>query len=346
MLILLTLIVTIGDTLPIYLLLPLMLIFYSSNSVYDVAHLAWGSALSQGPDDTARLFGAREWAAKWVLILAFAAPALAQALIPGLSLQGRIIAYASLCLIALPVALWAIARLRPGERIATESLTAVGWRQEVALTLKFRPLVLLLIVQFLNAFAFGSLTALFVFYADGVLRLDSQSSLLLFATFVGGALFTPLWIMAIRRFGKPQTMIGMAVWLMAVLSWAYIIPSASVVQAALFSLVLGSGFVGLIFIHGMIADLAPIDAARCGRDRTALLFAILHVLQKGGTASAIGISYAALDLIGFEAKAASASAREILLLFTGLPAAAWAIMIMLLIPLARAHALAKPAESH
>ncbi len=346
MLVLLTLIVTIGDTLPIYLLLPLMLIFYSSNSLYDVAHLAWGSALARGPDDTARLFGAREWSAKWVLIAAFAAPALAQLLIPGLSMQGRIIAYASLCLLALPVALVAIAKLKPGRDISVETGSGIGWRAEIAATLGFRPLVLVVMVQFLNAFAFGSLTALFVFYADGVLGLDNRSSVLLFATFIGGAIFTPFWIWAARKFGKARMMMGMGLWLIAVLSSANVISSNNVVHAGLFSAVLGSGFVGLLFIHGLIADLIPQDTLRCGRDRTGFLFAILHVLQKAGTASAIAVSYIALDLIGFDAKDAGASADKILMLFTGLPTLAWALMIIILFGLVRRPALALAPESH
>jgi glycoside/pentoside/hexuronide:cation symporter, GPH family len=346
MLILLTLIVTIGDTLPIYLLLPLMLVFYSSNSLYDVAHLAWGSALARSPDDSARLFGAREWSAKWVLIAAFAAPALAQLLIPGLSLQGRIMAYASLCLVALPVALIAIAKLKPGREVAVDTGSGIGWRAEIAATFNFRPLVLVTLVQFLNAFAFGSLTALFVFYADGVLGLDDRSSVLLFATFIGGAVFTPLWIWAARKFGKAQMMIGMGLWLIAVLSSANLLSSSNVWHAVIFSTVLGSGFVGLLFIHGLIADLTPEDTARCGRDRTGFLFAILHVLQKAGTASAIAVSYIALDLIGFDAKNAAASADGILALFTGLPALAWVVMIGLLIMLVRQPPLALAAESH
>ncbi len=346
MLILLTLIVTIGDTLPIYFLLPLMLIFYSSNSLYDVAHLAWGSALACNPDDTARLFGAREWSAKWVLIAAFAAPALAQLLIPGLSMQGRIIAYASLCLLALPVALVAIAKLKPGGDTPVETGSGIGWRAEIAATLGFRPLILVVMVQFLNAFAFGSLTALFVFYADGVLGLDNRSSVLLFATFIGGAIFTPFWIWAARKFGKARMMIGMGLWLIAVLSSANVISSNNIVHAGIFSAVLGSGFVGLLFIHGLIADLIPEDTLRCGRDRTGFLFAILHVLQKAGTASAIAVSYGALDLIGFDAKDAAASADSILMLFTGLPTLAWAVMILILFGLLRRPALALARESH
>lgn len=190
---LLFLLLALGDVLPFWALLPLLLLFYSSFSLYDVAYLSWGSALATTTDASSRLFGAREWSAKIVLVLAFAMPAAAQALIPGLSLEGRIIAYASLVALALPLALAMTMRIPP--RLPVEE-AAIDWRSEMMLTLAFRPLLLLYGIQFFNSFAFGTLTALFVFYADGVLGLDGSSSLLLFATFIGGAISTPLWTWA------------------------------------------------------------------------------------------------------------------------------------------------------
>ena len=83
LILLLALLVTIGDRLDFWALLPLLLLYYSCYSLFDVAHLAWGSALSNGRSEvSARLFGAREYAAKFVLVIAFAAPALAQFLVP------------------------------------------------------------------------------------------------------------------------------------------------------------------------------------------------------------------------------------------------------------------------
>src|SRR3546814_9066590 len=47
-------------------------------------------------------------------------------------------------------------------------------------------------------------------------------------------------------------------------------------QAVGFSLMLGTGFVGLLFIYSMLADLIPRDSERCGRNRSAFLFALLR----------------------------------------------------------------------
>ena len=326
--VLLLAIVTIGNSLPFAALFLLMIFFYSSYSLYEVAQLSWGAALVRSPADSALLYGMRDWFAKIALIAAFAAPAAAQLLIPGISLQGRILAYASLFLVMVPVALFAMRWVPPRTVVAEPG---IGWRSEIRASLGFPPLMLLFAVQFLNAFAFGSLTSLFVFFAAAVLDLDAQSAVLLFASFVGGANASPLWTLAARRFGKPQAMIAMALLVSAFLLGTLVQEPRGLGQSAGFSLFLGTGFVGLLFIYSMLADLIPRDAVRCGRSRSAFLFALLNLMQKGGVAAAIAVSYALLGLVGFDPQNGEASARELHLLFVLLPVASWTIMIGLLL---------------
>jgi Na+/melibiose symporter-like transporter len=248
---------------------------------------------------------------------------LAQALIPGLDLQGRILAYVGLLLLALPLALWAIHRLPP-RAIAPEP--GIGWRAEIKVSLKMRALLLVWLAQILGAFSFGSLTATFIFFADGYLRLDAQGALLLFGTFIGGAIATPAWIQIARRLGKPVAMACNCLWLISLLLIAWALPPGIFVVALLFSMGLGSGFMGLIFIHGMIADIAPHDRALSGRDRTAFLYALTNLLQKFGNAIAVGITYALLGLYGFDAARPEASDDVIRWLFLTLPPIGWGLM--------------------
>ncbi|MBL8652423.1 MAG: MFS transporter [Sphingopyxis sp.] len=325
---LLLVIVTIGDMLPFAALFLVMIFFYSSYSLYEVAQLSWGAALVRTPADSALLYGMRDWFAKIALIAAFAAPAAAQLLIPGISLQGRILAYASLFIVMVPLALFAM-RLVPLRSVVAEP--GIGWRNEIRASLGFPPLMLLLGVTFLNSFAFGSLTSLFVFFAAAVLDLDAQSAVLLFASFIGGAIASPLWTLAARRFGKPRGMIAMALLVIALLLGTLAQEPRGLAQAAGFSLMLGTGFVGLLFIYSMLADLVPRDAERCGRSRSAFLFALLNLMQKFGVAAAIAVSYALLGLVGFDPQDGKAAARELHLLFVLQPAISWTIMIGLLL---------------
>ena len=320
--------VTVGDHLPFAALFLMMVLFYSSYSLYEVAQLSWGSALVRTPADSALLYGMRDWFAKIALILAFAAPAAAQLLIPGVSLQGRIMAYASLFLLMVPIALFAI-RLVPPRAVLAEP--GIGWRQEIAASLSFPPLMLLFGVQFLNSFAFGSLTSLFVFFAAAVLDLDGQSAVLLFASFIGGALASPVWTFLARRFGKPPMMIAMGLLISGLLVLTLMQEPRGLAQSVGFSLMLGTGFVGLLFTYSMLADLLPQDMARCGRGRSAFLFALLNLMQKFGVAAAIAVSYLALDLVGFDPKNGAASARALHLIFVLQPTASWIVMVGLLL---------------
>ena len=102
-------------------------------------------------------------------------------------------------------------------------------------------------------------------------------------------------------------------------------------QAVGFSLMLGTGFVGLLFTYSMLADLIPRDSERCGRSRSAFLFALLNLMAKFGVAAAIAVSYAALDIVGFDPQNGEAAARELHLIFALQPTAAWMAMIGLLI---------------
>lgn len=329
---LLPLLVIWGDDLNFWVLLPLLLLFYSSFSLFDVAHLSWGAALANNADDSARLFGNREFAAKIILLLAFALPAIAQGVIPDIDLQGRILAYASLMALLLPLALFVISRL-PGRPVSHDP--GIGWRHELKVSLNCPPLMLLLLVQLMTSFSFGALSSTFIFFADGYLQLDARGALLLFGTFVGGALFTPFWTWAARRFGKPQTMLLDCLWLITAMLTAILLPKGSFVASLAFTLFLGGGFMGLIFLHGMIADLAPYDRAQCGRDRSAFLYAIVNLMQKFGNAIAVGVSYALLGFYGFDAARPEDSQELVRNLFLGLPIIGWTIAFVVLLFLRR-----------
>ena len=73
------------------------------------------------------------------------------------------------------------------------------------------------------------------------------------------------------------------------------------------------------------------DSERCGRNRSAFLFALLNLMAKFGVAAAIAVSYAALDVVGFDPQNGRAAAREQHLIFALQPTAAWMVMIGLLV---------------
>jgi glycoside/pentoside/hexuronide:cation symporter, GPH family len=311
------LIVLFPTTLSGPLLLLTLLLLYSVYSVYDVAHAAWGAGLATNEADTARIFGAREFWSKISLIFAFGLPAAMQALDPGVNLFNRIVAYAGLAIATIPIAL-VVSRGLPAVNTAQKAVT-IHWRREIRTLLRAPVLLLLVGIQLLGAVAIGALASLFVFFADGVMRLDHAGSILLFCTFLGGAIGVPVWTWFGARYGKATTLIWLLGWISASLLSALILPRGSLVPALVYALVLGSGFVLPIFLFGLMADAAPDDATTAGRDRTAFLLSLITVAQKVGNALAIGIGYTLLDLFDFDARAPERSSSVILWLFTGIP---------------------------
>lgn len=305
-------------------------------SVFDVAHLAWGSALTEDKAQSSRLFGAREWSGKIFVLLAFAAPAIVQLWQPDLKIDGQILAYGTLAAVAVPISLWSATRL-PARPIMPQP--TVNFREELTTILGFRPLKLLICAQALNTFGLGAMTSLYVFYIAGVLGLESQGPILLLISFVGGILMTPVWIKIALRLGKPRGMMIMSLWLVAVLQVSFFLPKGEFATAALFVFALGSGFAGLIFVYGMASDLVPAYKKESGLDRAGLLFSLTNVTQKIGTAAGIGVSYVALDMLRFDAKNPAASADSLSLLYVGIPTLGWLGVALIMLPLSREQSL-------
>ena len=92
---------------------------------------------------------------------------------------------------------------------------------------------------------------------------------------------------------------------------------------------------GLIFIFGMIADYAPVDAQICGRDRTAFIFATGNLMQKLGNASALAISYWLLGQFGFDPEHAQEHGDIVRNIWAGLPIAAWGLAAIVALFLVR-----------
>src|SRR3546814_13230508 len=103
--------------------------------------------------------------------------------------------------------------------------------------------MLLLGVQFLNSFAFGSLTSLFVFFAAAVLDLDAQSAVLLFASFIVGTLASPFWTFLARRFGNPPLVMAVRLLIVGQPVATFAHRHRWFGQAVAFSIILRPGFV-------------------------------------------------------------------------------------------------------
>src|SRR3546814_9134473 len=93
------------------------------------------------------------------------------------------------------------------------------------------------------------------------------------------------------RFGKPPMMMAMGLLIGGLLVATLAQQPRGLGQAVGFSLMLGTGFVGLLFIYSMLADLIPRDSKRCGRNRSAFLFALLNLMAKFGSSEELRVGH-------------------------------------------------------
>ena len=104
-----------------------------------------------------------------------------------------------------------------------------------------------------------------------------------------------------------------------------LLPEGDVTMAAVVMASWGIPYGGVVLLpRAMMADAADEVRLSTDTDRTGVLFALLISSWKMGAALSVGLSFVALDLIGFKPPLGPANAPEALLglkmLFAGIPA--------------------------
>jgi Na+/melibiose symporter-like transporter len=150
----------------------------------------------------------------------------------------------------------------------------------------------------------GTTAALYLFFFHDARGYTApQTNLLLVFYIVAGLIGAPFWGWLGGRIGKHRALMVSALAYVCAQSALMAIPRQTMALAipGMFAV----GFVASAFIpviRAMVADVA--DAARLnqGQDRTSLLYAMVTTTQKIGLAITVGISFAILQAVGFNAK--------------------------------------------
>jgi glycoside/pentoside/hexuronide:cation symporter, GPH family len=182
----------------------------------------------------------------------------------------------------------------------------------------------LLIADIILIFGSGVTGALFLFYFDAVKGYGSASQALLLIYFIAGLVGAPIWTFLARRLGKHVSLICACLFASTTQPMIMLLPVNNFPVAAA-----GMAFAGLVYtsaaylLRAMMADVGDEDLLRTGQDRTGLLYALVTLTGKGGYALAVGITYLALSLIGYDAKLGGAnsanSIQGLTILFIAIP---------------------------
>jgi Na+/melibiose symporter-like transporter len=131
----------------------------------------------------------------------------------------------------------------------------------------------------------------------------SQANLLLLVYFVAGLVGAPLWSRLAKALGKHKALTAASLFGAIAQAAALLLPHLPFPVIAAAMALAGLPYAaGPLLLRAMVADAA--DEARLdsgGADDTGMLYALVGAASKVGYAVAVGISYFALDAVGFKA---------------------------------------------
>ena len=127
-----------------------------------------------------------------------------------------------------------------------------------------------------------------------------QANLLLLLYILAGLAGSPAWGWLARRFGKQRTLMAATVLYAVAQATLMFLPKADVPLMApgMFT----AGFVASSFVflvRAMVADVSDEVRLETGKDRTAMLYAMITSTLKVGAALAVGVTFTILAKIGF-----------------------------------------------
>ncbi len=277
-----------------------MFILYVGWTLLTISHLSWGAELTPAYYERSRVHGAREIALILGMVFVLTLPVFAHLIFPEESEPHAVTLMGLFIIIMLPLTV-AVAVFGVKER-KTPPPQHVPWKQAVKLLATSKPLQIILAVDLISGISGGIVASLFIFLASDALKLGSASDAMLLVYFISGVTFIPLIMILSRKFGKHKSVAFSALFSGATLPLILLIPEGNVPMAMACWVALGVNMgAGPFLFRSIMADVADHDAVQSGQQRTGLFYSLLTMTNKVGHAVAIGIAYAALDLIGFQA---------------------------------------------
>jgi Na+/melibiose symporter-like transporter len=179
----------------------------------------------------------------------------------------------------------------------------LGWRDYYSLLI--RPSMLRVLASDLFLALGPAITAvLYLFFFVQVLGYTrNQTNLLLLLYIFAGIAGAPFWAQVAKRQGKHRTVMTACVLYGFAQALVFVLP-----HATLMFMIPGMFFAGFVvsaftfLIRAMVADVSDEVRLEVGKDRTALLYALITSTSKVGSTLAAGIVFPIIDYFGFNPK--------------------------------------------
>jgi Na+/melibiose symporter-like transporter len=274
-----------------------MVLLYIGWTLLSISHMAWGAELSPDYHERSRIQGWREFALLFGMLAVLVLPAILEQMASASDvLKVAMMGWFTIVLlpITVAIAIWLV----PEHPVSNPP--PIGWRRATAIMLKNKLLIRLLLADLLAGMAPGISGSLYIFFVSYAMDLPQWSSLMLLAYFIASLFSVPVWIRLSRSVEKHHT------FAIANMVAAIVLPIMLLIKPGQFWFYaisnmfygVGSGAGGFL-LRSIMADVTDHDNLESGTQRTGLYYSLLTMTNKIGYALAVGITYAALDWIGF-----------------------------------------------
>ncbi|HEY0052626.1 MAG TPA: MFS transporter, partial [Caulobacteraceae bacterium] len=254
---------------------------YVAFSVVVLAQTSWAAVLSTNYDERSRVYGWWQFGNVVGILLVLLLPVIVQAR-GGTEAQG-VAAMGLFIVVLLPLTIAVAVKLVPEPRVIGECHASL---KDYFAFFKLASVRRLMLTDLLYGLAPGITGVLALFYFTAVKGMSgAQANILIFAYFSAGLAGAPLWSWAALRLGKHRALaVAGLVYATAYLGvWAA--PAGSFPMAVASMLLVGLPFpAAQILIRAMMADIGDEERLESGEDRSAMLFALMTLTNKVGTA--------------------------------------------------------------
>jgi Na+/melibiose symporter-like transporter len=296
-----------------------LLLIYAGTSMLGVAQPAWAARLAPGYEDRSRLYAWMQFAASSGTVLLLALP-LAIGALGGMAAGGELHVMGLALACALPVTLALALWRTPEPAPPAAHLGSVGFVKfaDYAPLLR-RPNVLRLVIGdlFVNLGTATSSTLFLFFWHAARGYSGPETSFIILMYYLSSLISVPIWLKVAHGIGKRAAFLTSGMGFVLIMPVMAFLPRHHLEIVVPAMCLLGLTFSAATFlIRAMAADTADEARLDMGVDRLGQIYGLLSSTAKVGSAIAVGVTFPAMQAVGFKPALGGANAPHALLALT------------------------------
>ncbi len=277
-----------------------LLLAYVGWTMMTLSHLSWSAELSNDYHERSRIQGwLKAFGIAGMLFVCFVPVAIEH--IPAFKGANVVNWMGVFIIIALPITVSLAVFTTPEPPVSKKQPVSQSFSTVIRGLSANKALLRLVASTYFISLSNAMFAAMFIFYAKYVLQLGAATSSALILYLAAGFLSIPVWIWLGRRIEKHNVFKVLASYGILVMLLALFVPSGDKILGLLMIGMIGLNFgIQDILPKSMMADVTDMDLRSTGQERRGLLFGFLLTAMKLSNASAVGIIFWSLSIIGFE----------------------------------------------